>query len=435
MAGLLKTTLTPMGSERAGNADGSIPAWTGGLTQAPAGWTPDQRMPDLFASDPKILTINATNMAQYKDRLTDGVMEMMSRFPDFRIDVYPTHRTAALPQWVYDNIYQNALNTQPAQGGSRLGFSGAYGGYPFPIPDPNDPLEAGAQVMWNHSCRWQGSQFTYQPTTYSMANGVLTLLVKFNPLSYTFDFYQKNGNAANYSGWLNRGYYFGAAPPSSAGEEIIVYQPTDPLVNPQRGWELLNGQGRVRQLPELQYDVPNSQVQGITNYDESYLFYGALDRYDWRLLGKKEMYIPYNNNKAYPMSAADYGPNFMNPDLIRYELHRVWVVDATVHPGDRNVIAHRRYYFDEDTWTAVLTDSWDAQGNFWKTGLAFNINRPDVPGTIFWDACIYNLQSAEYAHAYAFDITQPDQYGVIDFTTIPSESLFNVQNMAARGQY
>ena len=29
--------LTPMGAEQAGNADGSIPAWTGGLTSAPDG--------------------------------------------------------------------------------------------------------------------------------------------------------------------------------------------------------------------------------------------------------------------------------------------------------------------------------------------------------------------------------------------------------------
>ena len=30
--------LTPSGAEKAGNADGTIPAWTGGLTEAPAGF-------------------------------------------------------------------------------------------------------------------------------------------------------------------------------------------------------------------------------------------------------------------------------------------------------------------------------------------------------------------------------------------------------------
>ena len=36
----LNSTLTPLGGERAGNADGSIPAWDSGFKQVPAGVSP-----------------------------------------------------------------------------------------------------------------------------------------------------------------------------------------------------------------------------------------------------------------------------------------------------------------------------------------------------------------------------------------------------------
>jgi hypothetical protein len=433
-ADMLKTVLTPIGGERAGNADGSIPAWTGGLTQPPAGWTPDLPMPDLFANDTKILSIDASNMAQYADRLSEGVMAMMSKYPGFRIDVYPTHRTAAAPQWVYDNIYQNALNAQPEAGGARFGFTGAYGGVPFPIPNTSDPYEAGAEIVWNHCSRWVCEHFIYRPAVYLMSSGQLTLTAEYK-LSAIYDYYQKSGSLASYSGWFYRTDYFGVAPPADAGEEIVSYQSTNPYSLPNVGWQLLNGQGRVRRNPDLQYDVPNSQTQGTINLDESFLVYGALNEFDWKLVGKKELYVPYNNNKINNITRADCGPNFINPDLIRWELHRVWIVEATLHPGQRNVIPHRRFYFDEDTWNACVSDEWDAQGNFWKASMGFQINRPDLPGTIFWNYVIYNLQSQNYVHELGFDVDAAPESRVIDFITVPSGNLFNPQAMAAQAQY
>ncbi len=149
-AAVLKTTLTPFGAERAGNTDGSIPAWTGGMNTLPPGVTSGQGiMPDFYGSDAKVLSINSTNMAQYADRLNEGTMALMTRFPDYRIDVYPTHRPACAPQWVYDNIAKNALTAQVHPGVGRFGFLNAYGGLPFPIPDA-DPEVAGAQIMLNY---------------------------------------------------------------------------------------------------------------------------------------------------------------------------------------------------------------------------------------------------------------------------------------------
>jgi len=431
-AAQLKTTLTPMGSERAGSADGLIPAWTGGETTLPAGLSPSAVMPDFFAGDQKIVSINASNMAQYKDRLSDGVMAMMQKYPDFRIDVYPTHRTFAAPQAVYDNIYQNALNAKPDPDGARIGFSGAYGGIPFPIPDA-DPYQAGAEIMWNHNCRWQGYAFDRILASYVMSHGVLTLASGYH-VHEDSPYYDPNGSLATYDGWIRRFQIDYLAPPNINGQQLIELQPTNAKFSPTEVWQYLNGQGRVRKAPELTYDTPASAADAVANYDEYFVFYGAQDRYDWKLIGKKEMYIPYNNNKVGLIPAQDvHMPHFLNPDDVRWELHRVWVVDATLHQGDRNVVPHRRFYVDEDTWDATVADEWDAQGNIWKVDMMLTQVRPEIPATFYMDSITYNLQSDEY-------VTLGGPFGNAPYNgpetdgPIPANE-FNPQTLGAQAQY
>ncbi len=431
-AALLKTTLTPMGSERAGSADGLIPPWTGGDTTVPAGWTPDQPMPDMYSGDQKILSINASNMAQYKDRLSDGVMAMMAKYPDFRIDVYPTHRSFAAPQWVYDNIYQNALNAQPAAGGARIGFTGAYGGIPFPIPDA-DPYQAGAEIMWNHNCRWEGTDFDRILASYVMSHGVLTLASGYH-VHQDSPYYKKDGSLATYDGWIRRFQIDYIAPPEINGQQLIELQPTNALNSPTEVWQYLNGQGRVRKAPELTYDTPASSADDVADYDEYFVFYGAEDRYDWKLLGKKEMYIPYNNNEvALTPAQVMHLPHFLNPDYVRWELHRVWVVDATLHPGDRNVVPHRRFYVDEDTWDATLGDEWDAQGNFWRMEMMLTTVRPEIPATFYENSVVYNLQEDEYV-TLGGPFGNPPYNGPVSEAPIPDNE-FNPQTLGAQAQY
>jgi len=431
-ADLLKTTLTPFGAERAGNADGTIPAWTGGLTEVPAGWDPTTLMPDFFASDQKIVSINASNMTQYQDRLSVGVMAMMQKYPEFRIDVYPTHRTATAPQWVYDNIYQNALTAKPDPAGARIGFSGAYGGVPFPIPD-SDPYQAGAEIMWNHNCRWEGISSQIVKAAYSVSNGKVTFLngyteIRDNP------FYFQDGNLQTFNGWLRRLRLNFNAPANINGQQIIELQPNNAYTSPLEFWEYLTGQGRVRKAPELTYDTPSATAGDIASYDEYTVFFGAQDRYDWKLIGKKEMYIPYNANKLILTDAeVAHQPNFINPDVLRWELHRVWVVDATLHPGARNVVAHRRMYVDEDSWMALIADEWDAQGNIWKLNIGFNNNRPDVPALVLGNNAVFDLQTDQY-------VTLQGQWGNAPYNGARSlapvnPSNFNPQTMAAAAQF
>ncbi len=393
---LLTTTLTPLGSERAGNADGSIPAWTGGYTTIPDGWQPGQAMPDFFADEQPVVVVDASNMADHANRLSEGVMAMMKKY-GYSIKVYPTHRTASAPQWVYDNIAANVTRAQPSTKGIAWGFTNAYGGIPFPIPDASDPLMAGAQIVWNHNARWWG--YSYESTPYSIVvNAGSPTVSAYSQQQQTNPYYDQNGTLATYQGLISKQIAMQLAPANIRGEQIDSWIYSDPSVHPEDVWEVLQGQGRIRKAPEVSYDTPSQFLDGVTNYDEYYGFNNSLQKYQWKCITKKEMYIPYNNNA---LANAPYQkallPHFCNPDLVRWELHRVWQVEATLAPGERNVLARRMVYVDEDTYTIGLTDAWDANGNLFHVNHVFQWVRPEVSGSMYLNNAIYNLQTDDYA--------------------------------------
>jgi hypothetical protein len=432
-AALKSGTLTPMGSDPTASADGSIPAWTGGYTEIPAGWVSPNPMPDMFASDAILFTIDSSNVAQYQAKLAVGIVQLIQQ-SGFSVDVYKTRRTACAPQWVYDNIYQNALNAVPNPAGIRLGFTGATGGVPFPIPDQSDPYLAGGQIVWNHLCRWNAQHSITPQCGLSMIGGVLTNVSR-AWVYLRYPYYNNNGSATGPESGIEMDTsitYYG--PPDLKGFKILEYEPTNPVIQNTQAWELLTGQGRVRKAPELTYDVPETEIDDINNYDEIYMFMGAPDRYDWKLIGKTEIYIPYNCNRITTLMPEDFQPKFLNPAKLRWELHRVWVVEGTVHPGERNVTARRRFYVDEDNWTISLADEWDAQGNLWKNMQYFPLTRPDVPGTTLGGTMCYNFQQGDY-DCNTVDIGLPLEQRTIDYVTVPSPSLFSPEDLAASAAY
>lgn len=429
---LLKTTLTPMGAERAGNAAGTIPAWTGGLTTVPADWNPKTaNAPDFFKNESPRITVNASNMAQYSDQLSEGVKAMITKY-GYSLQVYPTHRTAAAPQYVYDNIATNVTRAKLLPEG-RLGFTGGYGGVPFAIPDVNVPLSAGAEIIWNAQTRWLGLGETGTLASYVEQGGQI-VLAGAGITQNEYPYYDPKGSLATYQGYQLLDHTSEFAPASQAGIQIIAHYATNTLENPDILWQLLQGEGRVRKAPQLMYDTPSSSSNGVVNYDEYYGFNGPMDDYDWKYVGKKEMFIPYNNNglRLTPANLA-HGPKFLDPKYVRWELHRVWVVDATLHPGKRNVMAHRRFYVDEDTWQIGLTDDWDANGNIYREDMTFNEDRPDLPGTVFMNSVAYTLQTGDYTDYTGSwgnpPFNKPDVFGRIP------DNQFEPQTMAAAASY
>jgi hypothetical protein len=429
---LLTTTLTPLGSERAGNADGSIPAWTGGFSTLPAGWQPGQSIPDFFADEQPVMVINASNMAEHADRLAEGTMAMMTKY-GFSIKVYPTHRTACAPQWVYDNIALNVTRAQPSPKGISWGFVNAYGGIPFPIPDTSDPLLAGGQIVWNTNVKWWGYSFESTPYSIVVNNGSPTVSA-YSQQHTVFPYYDQNGSLETFNGLASKQIAMQLAPANIRGQQIDAWNYTEPAVNAEQVWEVLQGQGRIRKAPEVSFDTPSQFLDGVANYDEYYGFSNSLEKYNWRYITKKEMYVPYNCNG---LANSPYQPalltRFINPDLVRWELHRVWQVEATLAPGERNVLARRMLYVDEDTFIITHTDAWDANGNLFHVNHVFNWVRPDAPGAIYMNNCVNNMQTNDYAvmNGPFNEAAHPSWY----FNKHYPDTDFNPEVMVANAQY
>lgn len=388
----LKTTLTPLGAEKAGNKEGTIPAWDGGYTKVPAGYQTGHARPDPFGSEKPTFLITGKNADQYGDKLAEGVKALLKKYPNFRVDVYPTHRTHSAPQWVYDNTLANATRAKLMNNGLTL--EGAYGGVPFPIPT------TGNEVMWNHLLRWQGEATEYRFRAYVVSGGSAPVLAAEGVAALDFTYYRKSGSLNDFKGDYFKARVPTFGPPYKAGELFMYRDPVDQANKSRQAWQYLVGQRRVRKAPTFAYDTPDTTTSGTLNVDEHYVFIGPMDRFNWKLVGKQEMFIPYNSNRSYHVKDMDLvTPNHLNPDHVRWELHRVWVVEGTLVPGKRHVVAKKRMYIDEDTWTAVLADGWDGQGQLWKLNFSIPMIAPDLPGQIPSIYGAYNLQTNDYAIA------------------------------------
>jgi len=388
-AAQLKGRLTPLGAEKAANKDNSIPAWTGGLTQAPAGYKNGAPRPDPFAAEKPLLTINAKNMAAHAERLSDGVQALMKKYPDFSIEVYPSHRTAAAPQWVYDNTLRNATRAKTIEGG--YGVEGAYGGIPFPIP------KDGYEAIWNQRLAWRGGNFSMPMRVWVVTGDGQRSMASGGVQTIRQAYYDPAGSLEKFDGYYQYGKLVVDAPGSKAGEAILALDGVSDAA-PRGLWQYLVGQRRVRKAPSVAYDTPDSVTSGIGLFDEAFTLFGPIDKHELKLVGKKELYIPYNNNRAASAKVEDLvTPHTLNPAQVRWELHRVWEVEATLASGKRHVIPKRRYYLDEDSWQIVLFDGWDAKGQLWHTNYSLMLTAPDIPAVtnvVMWGG--YDLQTGAY---------------------------------------
>lgn len=386
----LKTSLTPMGAERAGNADGSIPAWNGGYTTVAPGWTNGLPRPDPFATEKPLFSIDAKNLDRYAGRLSAGTVALMKKYPTYRVDVYRTHRTAAAPQAVYDNSIANATRASIESGSMKV--RNAYGGIPFPIP------VNGVEAMWNRALRWQGEAVNISLEGWIVSSGSPVLTSRSDYNVNQFPYYFAGGSPDRWEGIVRQYLSVTQDPPQKSGEAFLgIDRATAEGVSGET-WQYFPGQRRTRKTPAVKYDYPSPITNGITNYDDLQGFLGEFDRYEWKLVGKREMYVPYNTNGFALRKVEEVlGAQHLNPDHVRWELHRTWVVDGTLVAGKRNVSARRTLYLDEDSWNPVLADFYDAQGALWKSSILLPYLMPDVPAVVIYVSGAYNLLSGQYA--------------------------------------
>ncbi|HVU32837.1 MAG TPA: DUF1329 domain-containing protein [Opitutaceae bacterium] len=391
-ASRLGKDLTPLGAEVAGSADGAVPSWTGGIVTPPAGYKVGDHHPDPYADDQPLLTITGANAAQYADKLTAGNLALLKAYPDYKMIVYPSHRSASNPQRIYDATRLNATRAHLVSNGN--GISGAIVGIPFPIP------QNGLEVLWNFLCRYRGVAAVRYIDQAAVERSGGYQLVKFED-EFLFNYARPDITAKELEDSNVLVYFKQAttAPARLAGTILVVHETLDQVKEPRRAWQYNAGRRRVTRAPNVAYDNPGTNADGQRTSDQFDMFNGAPDRYNWQLIGKKEMYVPYNSYKLHSGSVRESDilkPLHINQDLARYELHRVWVVDATLKPGMSHLYSRRTFYIDEDSWQILVADQYDGRGQMWRVSEAHCINYYDAQ--TFWSTLEVHtdLQNGRY---------------------------------------
>ncbi len=390
-AARLERDLTPVGAERIGNADGSIPAWEGGLQSPPPGYDPEKWHVNPYSSDTAVLTINASNFSAHKDLLTEGHRAMFATYPDsYVMKIYPTRRSASYPKKVYEALKYNATNATLQERGTGVRNSRMTS--PFPIP------QSGVEVIWNHILRYRGREAAFRSSFGIVETSGAYSLVTLD-YNYLFVYAQPDVDLAKIE---NKIFYLktaAVAPPKLAGSMNLVHETLDQVRSPRQAWRYEAGQRRLRRAPQMDYEseVPNSN--GTRTVDQVDMYNGAPDQYEWDLVGKQELYVPYN---AYSLNAGGLKPEeiirpgHINQELARYERHRVWVVEGRLRTGLSHLYHKRRMYFDEDSWHILVTEDYDDSNKLWRVSEAHTINYYQEPAVWTTLETIYDIQNRRY---------------------------------------
>lgn len=370
-ASMLDKTLTPSGAEREGNKEGTIPAWQG-VEPASPGWSWGKPRLDYWKhkGEKALFSIDASNADKYADKLSHGQLAMLKQIKGYRMDVYPSHRICGVPDFVAANTKKNVETAKLGADGWSL-KEAVVPGYPFPIPT------TGVEAMWNSKMRYRGVGIDYK-----------NVITAASPRRGSEEWIKASSEQTNFIPSGAKGstllsklppvefyVYFGYSTPTAlAGQALAITQFLNQAEN--ETFYYFPGQRRVRRMPSYSHDAPQIGFENQYTLDEPQVFNGALDRFDWKLVGKKEVYVPYNAFGAYDFRAKfeDVAQrDFIEPGHRRYELHRVWVVEATVKAGMRHSAPKRTFYLDEDSWALLLADDYDGQGKLSKAREGFQI--------------------------------------------------------------
>ena len=391
----LGSELTYFGAIASANADGSIPAYDGGLKNPPA--VGENNYPDPFAGEQLLFEITKENVSKYESMLSMGIKTLMQEYPDYKINVFPTHRTMSYPDWFLENTKKNALTAELVGETGDTITGGASDGLPFqgvPFPIPNN----GYEVMWNNYLRYSA------PVSKMVnRNRIVDSSGRFSDLAGTDSAYLHPWSEET-GGMRARSYnaVFGfhsllTTPPTSAGTQFLTYYLPN-LTDTSAVWFYTPGQRRVRRAPEFTYDTPVGAYSGVFVWDEMFGFAGAMDRFDMNIVGLKEMIVPYNVFGATNQSTSTeiLGERTIKSEYIRWEKRRVWEVEATRKDGARHAYAKRTFLFEEDSWALIGSESYDDAGNLWRVAQILTFPTWDVGG-VNGDTWLYHdLRKGNY---------------------------------------
>jgi hypothetical protein len=413
-AARLGKDLTPVGADMAGNADGSIPPWDPKGTPVPPNFVAgSDDYVNPYPDEKPLYTIDGSNWNDYAEFLTEGTQALFKKYgaDGFKIHVYPSHRGSVRPDWYYANSLKNATGATLVEDGQKI--EGNLPGVPFPIP------QTGLEALWNHMIRYQEDSKLKYDVYYVGSNGKPVLATS-GSSAQVFPMFKNPDKPVGEEIWgkLRINY---DAPARRAGEILLVHEPGADYTKGKgrKAWQYLVGQRRVRLAPAVSFDTPNPGVAGTSTYDDAYVYNGSPERFTWTLVGKKEMILPASN---YDMIFQDkvedlLGEKFLNPEKIRWEKHRMWVVDSNLKEGSRHIYSRRTFYIDEDSWTAISDDMYDGRGQLWRVQYSYLANLYDrktafslAYGSYDLAQDVYNLSGKPIPGTYRNSVDQPDAY-------------------------
>lgn len=344
-------------------AEGPIPKYEGKEVLNPS-WTPgkNRQASWKYQGEKPLYTIDASNYTKYGDQLTVGQKAVFAANGDYKMEVFPTHRSCAYPDFVVENTKRNVKDARLSADGNSLA-SGELPGLPFP------GTRNGLEAIWNHLLRYSGvgQDSPYVRTLVSPRPGSDAWIDTVTDTTLFFPLSRKGSNKPGDAGgsFLN-GYVKFLEPAAQAGQAMVQ---RSLFGEAQESYFYFPGQRRVRRMPTYAYDAPMLGFENQMMVDASFTFNGNPDRYDWKMVGEKAMIVPYNDFAMYDneLKVSDLTlPKSVNPKVRRYELHKVYVVEATVKAGLRHSAPKRTFYLDADTYLALAADDYDAQGKLWK---------------------------------------------------------------------
>ncbi len=380
----LESELTPVGATRVGDAQNGIPKW--------------QDVSQIDLNEQPLFTITHDNYQQHVEHLTAGQIALFKTYPQtFMMHIYPSHRTFAAPDWVYANTKKNAVTAELNQ--PQTGILNASGGIPFPIP------QSALEVYFNHVARWRGLQLVNHASDANVGEDGGFQLTSRESL-IRFDYYlQDNPNPNRLFSMISKT----TAPATRSGNAGLVLEPLDQFQEARSAWTWDKGRRRVTRAPNFSYDQPISTANALRTADDTDMVNGSPDRFDWQLLPARTVYIPYNNTALASRSlkyADILQAGHLNPEHTRYEMHRVWVIRATLKSTWRHLYSQRDFYLDADSWSVAIADQYDKQGQLYRVSMAYLQQDPQMPGTFPVVTVFHDLNGRKY-HAMGLQNEAP----------------------------
>ena len=431
--GKLGKQLTCMGAEKVGSP-GGVAEYTGKWLGTAPGMVaePGKHPGDPYANEKPLFVITAQNLPQYADRLSEGQKAMFRKYPNsFRMQVYPSHRDFSYDESICKVVALNAAEAELATDGMSVN-NGHMGAHPFPFP------KSGLELLWNGvmptavHVEYRDTDLAVVYPTGSILWGqqlVWTLTRANDP--------QLRGK--KYEGVSTYARGVTLLPEREKGVMTRVIDKFSMDKEARLAWQYISTTRRIRQAPGFGFDMPNPSSANTLTIDDTRMFNGSGERYNWKIVGKKEIYIPYNN---YRLEAKVVGenkyakllmPNHENPELVRWELHRVWILEARLKEGFRHLYPHRVLYLDEDNSLFTMADTFDAQGNLWRFNWINNIYQPGPNTFNQFSAYYHDLNSGNYT---VYDLTQAKPQGVV--TNLPgaeyaNPAFYSIDNLKSSG--